>query len=78
MPIYYFNIYNDDMTEDFEGIDLADDAAAHAYGIVAARSLAADTVSMGHIGLSHRIEIVNGDREPLSTVTFKEAVEVRA
>jgi hypothetical protein len=37
MPTYYFNIYNDDVTEDFEGVELADDAAAHAYGIVAAR-----------------------------------------
>jgi hypothetical protein len=77
MPVYYFNIHNDDVTEDFEGSELADDAAAHAYGIAGARSLAADTVLKGHIGLSHRIEIVNAARQPVSTVTFKEAVEIR-
>ena len=77
MSIYYFNIRNDDVTEDFEGAELADAAAARAYAILAARSLAAETVAHGHIGLSHRIEIVNAAREPVDIVTFAEAVDVR-
>ena len=43
MPLYYFDIHNDEETEDHEGADLADDRAAHAYAVVAARTLAATT-----------------------------------
>jgi hypothetical protein len=78
MPRYYFNVENDDVTEDFEGAELADDRAAHAYAVVAARALAADTVSQGHLGLTHRIVIVNEARAPVDTVSFGEAVEVRS
>ncbi|HEY0103239.1 MAG TPA: hypothetical protein VGB60_07220 [Brevundimonas sp.] len=77
MPLYYFHINNDDVTEDFEGTELADDAAARAYAIAAARALAAETVHMGHLGLSHRIEVESADREKVMTVTFAEAVEIR-
>jgi hypothetical protein len=47
-------------------MDFADDEAARAYAIVAARSLAAETVPQGHVGLSHRIEIVNAAREKVA------------
>jgi hypothetical protein len=77
MPIYYFNIRNDDFTEDFEGVDLVNYQAAHAYAIQAARSLAADTVSKGHLIADHRIEIVDADRQPIGEVTFGEAVTIR-
>ena len=77
MPHYYFNIYNDDVTLDEEGADLADDHAAHAYGIKAARVLAADTASQGHLTVDHRIEIEDADHNPVATVTFGEAVEIR-
>lgn len=77
MPLYLFNIRNDDDTDDYEGKELADDAAAHAYAVAAARSLAAETVGLGHLTLSHRIEIVNAARELVDVVTFAEAVEIR-
>lgn len=77
MPLYYFTINNDDVTEDFEGAELADDKAAHAYAIAAARSLAAETVRLGHLNPAHRIEILTAEREPVDTVTFGEAVDIR-
>jgi len=77
MPHYYFNIYNDDVTLDEEGADLADDQAARAYAVKAARSLAADTASKGHLTLDHRIEIVDADRKAVAAVRFGEAVEIR-
>lgn len=76
MPHYFFNIVNDDVTDDPEGAELADDAAAHAYAVRAARSLAADTVSMGHLGLSHCINIQNEAREAIGTVTFGDAIKI--
>lgn len=78
MPIYYFSVFNDDVTEDFEGAELADDAAAQAYAIAAARSLAAETVRHGHLDPGHRVDILNAAREPVGTVTFGEAVDIRA
>ena len=77
MPLYYFNIRNDDFTEDFEGTELADEQAAHAYAIYSARSLAADTVGKGHLFSDHRIEIVDAERQPVGQVTFGEAVTIR-
>jgi hypothetical protein len=77
MPRYYFNIYNDDVTLDEEGAELIDAHAAHAHAVHAARSLAADTASRGHIGLSHRIEIEDQDHRLIDQVTFAEAVEIR-
>lgn len=76
MPIYFFNIYNDDVTEDYEGRDLADAQAARAYAVQAARALAAETVVQGHLIGSHRIEIVDSDRKPIGTVRFKDAVRI--
>jgi hypothetical protein len=77
MPVYYFNVYNDDVTLDEEGTDLADDLAARAYAIKAARGLAADSASRGHLTVDDRIEIEDADHKLVATVTFGEAVEIR-
>ena len=42
-----------------------------------ARALAADTVQKGHLVRSHRIEIVDADRNPVGEVRFDEAVDIR-
>lgn len=76
MPLYYFNIYNDDITLDEEGIDLADEHAARAYAVKAVRSLAAETVLHGHFMGHHRVEYVDAGQNPLGEVRFDQAVEV--
>jgi hypothetical protein len=77
MPRYYFNIYNDDVTMDPEGTELADDEAARAFAVLQIRSLAADTVLHGHITGSHWLEIVDEDRKPVAKVRFDEAVTMK-
>ena len=77
MPHYYFNIYNDDVTLDDQGAELADERAAHAHAIKAARSLAADTVTRGHFVGHHRIEIEDEDHKAVANVRFDEAAEIR-
>jgi uncharacterized protein DUF6894 len=77
VPLYYFNLYNDDVTMDDEGIDLADADAARAHAIKEARAMAADTVRHGHFTASHRVECVDQERRPVGTVRFDEAVEIR-
>ena len=77
MPRYYFHVYNDDVTLDDEGAELADERAARAHAIKEARVLAAETVRHGHLTPDDRIEIVDADQNPVGTVRFGEAVEIR-
>ena len=76
MPLYFFNVYNDDVTLDDEGAELVDDEAARARGIKEARAVAADTVGRGHFFGHHRIEVTDADRRVIATIRFDEAVEV--
>ncbi len=77
MPLYYFQVFNDDITLDDEGAELADVEAAQAHAVKAARALAAETVLHGHLTGSHRIDIVDADRNPVGSVRFDEAVEIK-
>jgi hypothetical protein len=77
MPRYYFNVYDDDVTLDNEGAELADDHAAVARGVKEARALAAETVLHGHLARHHRIEVVDEDQKPIRVVRFDEAVDIR-
>ena len=76
MPTYYFNVYNDDVTLDDEGSELADDHAARARAVKEARALAADTVRRGHFVGHHRIEVTDEHQNVIGTVRFDEAVHV--
>ncbi len=76
MPTYYFHVEDDEITHDLEGSLLADDVAARAYAVDAARSLAADYVRNGFFPLYHRIVVENAARAPVAQVTFREAVEI--
>lgn len=76
MPLYYFNIYNDDVTLDEEGADLADEHAARAYAVKAVRELAAETALHGHLVGHHRVEYVDAGQNVLGEVRFDEAVKI--
>jgi hypothetical protein len=77
VPLYFFNLYNDVVTMDDEGVDLADDDAARAHAVKEARAMAADSVSKGHLTVSHRIDFVDEQRNPVGTIRFDEAVDIR-
>jgi hypothetical protein len=76
MPLYYFNIYNDDITMDEEGQDLPDAEAARTEAIKSARDIICDGVREGEVTLSHRIEIEDEEHRPVLTVRFDEALSV--
>ena len=76
MPLYYFNIYNDDVTLDEEGAELADEHAARAYAVKAVRALAAETALLGHLVGHHRVEYVDASQKPVGEVRFDEAVKI--
>lgn len=76
MPRYYFDIRDDDMTIDKEGMELSDAHAAIAFAYKAAREIAAETAATGKVVTEHRIEIANADHQLIDTVTFGEAMGV--
>jgi hypothetical protein len=78
MPLFYFDIYNDDITLDDEGAELVDARAAMARATKEARVLAAETVKLGHLSRSHRLEVLDEQRHSIGTVRFDEAVDIRA
>jgi hypothetical protein len=78
MALFYFHIFNDDITIDDEGIDLPDPSAAMARASTEALVLAAESVrSFGHLILHHRIEVEDARRDKVGTVCFGDVVSVR-
>lgn len=77
MRRYFFNVHNDLDTIDHEGMELADLDAAVLYARVAARSLAAASVTEGHLVGHHRIDVVDEDGTVLRSVRFDEAVSIQ-
>jgi hypothetical protein len=77
VPLYFFNVFNDEVTLDPEGAELPDLEAARQYAVRAVRSLAADTVMQGHLTGHHHIEIVDESHNRLATVRFDEAIDIK-
>ena len=78
MPLYYFHIYNTDITIDEEGQELPDLDAARATAVSGARDLICQDVRNGEVTLSHRIEVADADNNSLFTVTYGEAVRINS
>jgi hypothetical protein len=76
MPRYYFHLYNDVVSMDDEGVELADVAAARTNGIKEAREMMVEMVSEGRINFSHRIDIADESGAVIDSVTFADAVAV--
>ena len=77
MALFYFDVYNDDVTLDDEGAEFADEQAARAHAVKEARVLAADTVLHGHLVRHHRVDIRDENRRTIDSVSFEEAVQIR-
>jgi len=76
--LYYMHIYNGSgFIQDEEGRDLADDETARAEAIAAARDVMAGDLREGRLDLSSYIAVENEAHEPLFTIVFRDAVEIR-
>jgi hypothetical protein len=78
VPLFFFDVYNDDVTLDDEGVELLDGEAAMARAIKETRILAAETVRQGHLTCHHRLEVRDEQRRNIGSVRFDEAVEIRS
>ena len=78
MPIFYFHICNGTgFTEDEEGTELPDVAAARARAILSARDVMTADLRKGELDLSSFIEVENEAKELLFTIMFEEAMQVK-
>lgn len=76
MPRFYFNLRNDLVVDDEEGMELSDLATAREYALRNARSIAAENVLRGHLNLTHRIEIADETGLVVGTLSFKDAIAI--
>ena len=76
MPTFFFDVYDDDVALDEEGLELADLEAAKRAALQGARGLASEQVLNGYLDLRHRVEVRDETGASLATVSFRDAVAV--
>jgi hypothetical protein len=76
MARFYFNLYNDTVTIDDEGVELADLAAAELQARTAASQIIAERIAEGNrINPNHRIEVEDEQRHVVITLRFSMLIE---
>lgn len=76
MPTYFFHLYDDMVSLDEQGLELPSAEAAKQVAVEEARRMACHEVLEGHLGLRHRIEVEDASGAPVTTVEFKDAVQL--
>jgi hypothetical protein len=77
MPLFYFNLFDDEPSIDDQGIELSGLGEAFAHASDIACACASETARHGYATLSHYVEITNHARECVGRLRFGDAVEVR-
>lgn len=75
---YFFHLHNDCYTEDEEGRECPDLDSAREAALAEARTMAATSVVEGHLDLSHFVRVTDVRGREVMTVSFADAVAVRA
>jgi hypothetical protein len=79
MPLYFLDVFNrTGCSRDEEGMELADLEAARAQAVDGIRSILQDEVAHGGIDFEGRVEVRDEGGNLLLTVTYRDAVSVRA
>jgi hypothetical protein len=76
VPRFFFHIFDDAVSRDDEGLELADADAARRAGMAGIRAMICDQVKQGRLSLHHRIEVEEEGVGPLLTLAFADAVEI--
>ena len=77
MPLYFFNIYDDIVTVDDEGLELPNVEAARLHAVAGARDLIATQVRHGYMIRSHWIDVADRQGQILFSVKFADAVDIK-
>jgi hypothetical protein len=76
VPRYFFNIYDDIVVRDDEGMELADVDAARREALAGIREMMCDQVRQGRLILHHRIEVLDAAGAAVLNMTFGDAVRI--
>lgn len=76
MARYFFHLHNDIDAPDEEGQEHTNDRAALEAALIEIRSLATETVALGHLNLAHFIVVVEEGGREVGVVRFGDAVKV--
>jgi hypothetical protein len=77
MGRYYLHVFNDVITRDDEGMELADADAALAEARYIVGELAAESVrTEGHLVLSHKVVVEDAAGSEIGTVYFRDVISV--
>lgn len=77
MPIYFFHVCNGNgFTEDKEGRELPDEAAARSVAVDGARDIMAGEMRVGQLNPASFIEVEDQEHRLLFTLPFSEAYTV--
>ena len=77
MPRYFFNVYDDVVAIDEEGLELPNLQAARLQALAGARDLIVTQVRHGYMVRSHWIDVADVKGEIVLSLTFGEAVDIR-
>jgi hypothetical protein len=74
---FFFNVYDDVVAIDEEGLELPNAEAARLHAVAGARDLMATQVKHGYLIRSHWIDVVDPQGEMVLQVRFGDAVDIR-
>jgi len=76
MPRFFFNLRDDISVEDGEGKVLPDAVSARAEAVRHARDIMSEDIKDGRLMLKDSIDIVDEQGRPVTTLRFREAIEI--
>ena len=76
VPRFFFDLHDDMIAQDEEGMELSGPSAARERAIRSARDMACAEVLSGHLNLRHFIEVRDESGASVAKIRFGEAVEV--
>jgi hypothetical protein len=75
---YFFNVYDDVVAFDEEGIEMPNLAAARLKALQGARELIGEQVRRGYVVLSHWIDVIDESGAVAYHLPFKDAFEIKS
>jgi hypothetical protein len=77
MPRYFFNVYDDVIATDDEGLVLPNLEAARLQAVAGARAMIAEQVTRGYLVRSHWIDVVDEEGSLVLRLRFGDAIEIK-
>ena len=73
---FFFNLFNDVVAIDNQGVELPDFEAARKQALTGAAEIIAERITQGErVQLDHRIEVQNAEREVIWVLRFRDLVD---